>query len=783
MKQTFTRLPFFYRLLPSFWCLLALLSWGCPAAFAADRVPDACLPGRHYPHGAATGTSAAPLASPTAIAYTWSATGTSASWSAPGSWTPARSNPDPSDVLQFTNNGAASMVVIDFGASQTIAGLFIGSGSTLTFSTDVTRNLTVTDGSAGVDLSLSNNATLTLYNSSTYSNDTGLTLQLSSGATALVGGQLIFDSAANSQRTTSHTLQGNGTNAIEFASGSIFTAQTNFKGYAFGNTTASANSVVFRNGSRYEHNGGNTPFGALSSGTVTSFEPTSYYYYTVSAAASLAGRTYGSFEYNPTTTSTSSAGSNPVTFRGNLIVTGGTVNIMFNGGINLQGNLMVNGGTLNLVPSTGYTFQLNGTTTQTIGGSGILSFGSNAVMQVNNAAGVTLARAISLPGTLQLTSGLLTTSATNALTLAAGATISGGSATSFVNGPLRRTVGAVSTATAVSFPIGKGTDYRPLTLNVASQTSTTIYQAEQFNQDGGTNFIAPLQRVSRFRFYTLTPYDAAAPTTVTQPSGFSGTLTVSFGASDRVMSPTAASFVVAKRADNSQPWVSTGASTGSTTTGTVSEPLGTFASGTLTSANLSGPPFFSDFILASTEADPTVNPLPVQLTSFTATRSARGGVALAWATASELRSARFEVERSLDGRTFAKVTAVAAQGSSAQAREYATQDVDAPLDQLYYRLRLVDTDGTASYSPMASVATGGAGELALTPNPAHDQLALLTEYATAYAVRNPLGQVVLAGTTLAGRPTSLDVSSLAAGVYYFELSGGKGRVVRRFVKE
>ncbi|RZK45823.1 MAG: T9SS type A sorting domain-containing protein, partial [Hymenobacter sp.] len=168
---------------------------------------------------------------------------------------------------------------------------------------------------------------------------------------------------------------------------------------------------------------------------------------------------------------------------------------------------------------------------------------------------------------------------------------------------------------------------------------------------------------------------------------------------------------------------------------------------------------------------------------FAAVRAARGGVALAWATASELHSARFEVERSLDGQVFEKVAAVAAQGSSAQAHEYAAQDAGAPSGQLYYRLRMVDVDGTAAYSPVATVAAGAAGELTLAPNPAHDQLGLLTELPTAYTVRNSLGQAVLAGTTLAGSPTTLDVNGLMPGVYFFELHGGAGRAVRKFVKE
>ncbi|WP_046242303.1 hypothetical protein [Hymenobacter terrenus] len=60
-------------------------------------------------------------------------------------------------------------------------------------------------------------------------------------------------------------------------------------------------------------------------------------------------------------------------------------------------------------------------------------------------------------------------------------------------------------------------------------------------------------------------------------------------------------------------------------------------------------------------------PLPVTLTTFTATAEGTQAVRLAWATASETNSARFEVERSLDGARFDRSGAVAAAGNSSSA--------------------------------------------------------------------------------------------------------------------
>jgi hypothetical protein len=113
-------------------------------------------------------------------------------------------------------------------------------------------------------------------------------------------------------------------------------------------------------------------------------------------------------------------------------------------------------------------------------------------------------------------------------------------------------------------------------------------------------------------------------------------------------------------------------------------------------------------------------PLPVGLTAFTAVVQGPAAVRLAWATATESNSARFEVERSQDGILFAKVGAVAGAGTSTGARTYGLTDAALPTGarQLYYRLRQVDLDGTATYSPVRTVAlTTATAGLSLYPNP------------------------------------------------------------------
>ena len=88
---------------------------------------------------------------------------------------------------------------------------------------------------------------------------------------------------------------------------------------------------------------------------------------------------------------------------------------------------------------------------------------------------------------------------------------------------------------------------------------------------------------------------------------------------------------------------------------------------------------------------------------------------------------------------------------------------------LYYRLRQVDLDGTAAYSPVRVVAgTSAASGLILYPNPAHGGVATLTgavpgTRVTVYdALGRPVSTVVAdaTGTAVLALP-----AELPAGVY------------------
>ena len=180
-----------------------------------------------------------------------------------------------------------------------------------------------------------------------------------------------------------------------------------------------------------------------------------------------------------------------------------------------------------------------------------------------------------------------------------------------------------------------------------------------------------------------------------------------------------------------------------------------------------------------------VAPLPVELTTFTATAEGPAAVGLAWTTASEKNSQAFEVERSVDGTSFAHLGTVAAAGSSSNARSYGFVDAKLPggAALLYYRLRQVDLDGTFSYSPVRTVTPGKTSAdagLALFPNPAHAGTATLTGAlpGTVVTVFDALGRLVTSATANATGTAALELpAGLAIGVYVVRAGGKALRLI------
>ena len=191
-----------------------------------------------------------------------------------------------------------------------------------------------------------------------------------------------------------------------------------------------------------------------------------------------------------------------------------------------------------------------------------------------------------------------------------------------------------------------------------------------------------------------------------------------------------------------------------------------------------------------------VTVLPVTLVAFEAQALASRDARLSWTTASELHNAYFDVERSLDGRTFAAIGRQEGQGSKASATTYAFLDAGigsklAAGQAAYYRLRQVDQDGTATYSPVRSLRFSEASTAALSlyPNPAGtgttlDLSALPATVSYQLRVLDAVGRPVQQATLPGGQATQLDLTPLAPGTYQLLLTGQRadGSALRQLLR-
>jgi trimeric autotransporter adhesin len=111
--------------------------------------------------------------------------------------------------------------------------------------------------------------------------------------------------------------------------------------------------------------------------------------------------------------------------------------------------------------------------------------------------------------------------------------------------------------------------------------------------------------------------------------------------------------------------------------------------------------------------------IPIKLSSFTVQKTGTK-VKIDWATEQEINTAKFIIERSIDGRNWNSIATKNASGNSTTRNNYFVMD-DAPQKGInYYRLKAIDFDGKFEYSNVKSVVFNFANNILITPNPATD---------------------------------------------------------------
>jgi len=208
----------------------------------------------------------------------------------------------------------------------------------------------------------------------------------------------------------------------------------------------------------------------------------------------------------------------------------------------------------------------------------------------------------------------------------------------------------------------------------------------------------------------------------------------------------------------------------------------------------------SEFWL-SRDAMGAATPLPVELISFTAKRTEgtekSPDVLTEWVTSSEVNFSHFELEvakgnDALKSGQFVKIGEIFADGGIKKGQHYSFVDYEKEKTGIrYYRLKMIDLDGTFKYSMVRPVAISDMIDWQIYPNPSTDVVNVIYQGNEGDEVRVSVvdltGKISVKGNfsangSLQKYRIDLGGAAFVPGLYMVEVVAGKRREVFRLVK-
>ena len=211
--------------------------------------------------------------------------------------------------------------------------------------------------------------------------------------------------------------------------------------------------------------------------------------------------------------------------------------------------------------------------------------------------------------------------------------------------------------------------------------------------------------------------------------------------------------------------------------------VATATSHTLSIYNSNGNGTGNDFGLDDIKLE-TFSALPVKLISFTGTTTNSCETQLNWQTASEINSAYFVVEESIDGRQFTGITKVISKNNTTGStyQFITTPNTDGTH---YYRLLMVDKNGLTEYSNIIQLKACDHKTLSIYPNPVTDKVIISgVKSGDLIKILNVTGQIVMSKTAVQ-KSEVLTTSKLPNGVYYISITAAQSaeKIATKIIKK
>ena len=172
----------------------------------------------------------------------------------------------------------------------------------------------------------------------------------------------------------------------------------------------------------------------------------------------------------------------------------------------------------------------------------------------------------------------------------------------------------------------------------------------------------------------------------------------------------------------------------------------------------------------------TSAPLPVKLAAFTVDKIENSSL-LKWETTSETNSDHFEIEKSTDTKTWKKIGEVTAGAESTGLLTYSFTDNEPAGGNNFYRLKMVDQDGTFAYSRIRSVSFENSKSIGVYPNPVVDRLYVNADQLNkveSIRIINAFGQIV--SNTFKITDEGLTLGNITNGIYIIQIKKTDGKM-------
>jgi hypothetical protein len=188
---------------------------------------------------------------------------------------------------------------------------------------------------------------------------------------------------------------------------------------------------------------------------------------------------------------------------------------------------------------------------------------------------------------------------------------------------------------------------------------------------------------------------------------------------------------------------------------------------------------------------PQQQSLPITLKSFTAAKFDDISSKLDWITSTEINGSHFEIERSENAHDWTKIGIVQAVGESYENINYEYIDQNVGIlrstSTFYYRLKMVDNDGTFEYSDVRSVSFDQDGiDVSVYPNPVTDKLTLNVSSEdndeAEMIIFDSSGKILIKNKISSNGITEVDVNNVPSGVILMKVVKNNSVYTKRIIK-